>query len=259
MGFKLLNYIIMGKTTQIQWTDATFNPWHGCSKISQGCRFCYMFRDKERYGQNPTMVLKSKTGFETPLKWKDGKLIFTCSWSDWFIEDADLWRNDAWDIIRQCPQHTFQILTKRPERIMNNLPSYFGEIADRVWIGVSVESQAYVNRLSYLLNLPCKTFASFEPLLGPIKWDANMSALDWCIIGGESGNETGKYLYRPMELSWAESLAVDSVKNNVPCFVKQMGTHLSKQLGMTDRHGSKVEEFPSKLQIRQFPPNKHGK
>lgn len=249
----------MGKSTEIQWTDSTWNPFHGCKKVSAACKYCYMFRDKERYGQNPTTVLKSKTGFKSPTKWRDGRLVFTCSWSDWFIKEADDWRDDAWDVIRQCPQHTFQILTKRPERIKDHLPDYFEEIADHVWIGVSVESQAQVHRLGYLIDLPCKTFASFEPLLGPIKWDSNMSALDWAIIGGESGNETGKYLYRPMMLPWAESLAVDAGKNNVPCFVKQMGTYQATKLGMSNRHGSFINEFPSILQVRQFPPNKHGK
>ena len=249
----------MGKQTEIQWTDATWNPWHGCKKVSAACKYCYMFRDKERYGQEPSKVLKSKTGFNFPLKEKEGKLIFTCSWSDWFIEDADDWRDEAWEVIRQCPLHTFQILTKRPERIKDHLPDFFDEIADRVWMGVSVESQAQVERLEYLRDLSCKTFASFEPLLGPIQWDENMTKLDWCIIGGESGNETGKYRYRPMKIEWAEYLVENAITDNVACFVKQMGTQLSKDLKMSDRHGSKISEFTTSLQVRQFPRNKHNK
>lgn len=249
----------MGKQTEIQWTDATWNPWHGCKKVSAACKYCYMFRDKERYGQEPTTVLKSKTGFKFPLKQKEGNLIFTCSWSDWFIAEADEWRDEAWEVIRQCPQHTFQILTKRPERIKDHLPKFFDEIADRVWMGVSVESQAQVDRLEYLIDMPCKIFASFEPLLGPIKWDENMTHLDWCIIGGESGNETGKYLYRPTKLEWMEYLVQQALDHDVACFVKQTGTYLSKQLGLINRHGGEMHEFPASLQVRQFPPNKHGK
>ena len=86
-----------------------------------------------------------------------------------------------------------------------------------------------------------------------------MDQLDWCIIGGESGNETGFYRYREMEIEWAEYLAEKAKENNVPCFVKQMGTALSKELGMTDRHGTLIKDFPDSLKIREFPSNKHGK
>lgn len=81
----------MSKNSKIAWTDATWNPWHGCHKVSPGCKFCYMYRDKVTYGQNGTVVQKGKTTFKYPLKWKEGRLIFTCSWSDWFISEAD-WR-----------------------------------------------------------------------------------------------------------------------------------------------------------------------
>jgi len=249
----------MAKNSEIQWTDDTWNPFLGCARMSPACKFCYMYRIETRWGRDPENVRKGKTTFSLPKKWKSGRLIFTCSMSDFFIDKADSWRDDAWEVIRDCPQHTFQILTKRPERIKDHLPDYFDEIADRVWIGTTVESQTFVNRIEYLLDLPCKTFVSFEPLLGSIEWDDNMSQLDWCIVGGESGNETGDYLYRPMEISWAEYLVEKANENNVPCFVKQMGTYLYHQLGMTDRHGSIMEEFPVKLRVREFPPNKHGK
>jgi protein gp37 len=218
-----------------------------------------MYRGKTWHKQNPKIVNRSKTTFNDPIKWKDGRMVFTCSYSDWFIKDADPWRAAAWDVILKSPQHTFQILTKRPERIMANLPSYFNQIADRVWIGVSVESQNEVDRLKYLLPLTCKTFASFEPLIGPIAWDNNMSQLDWTIVGGESGNNFGTYRFRPMEIGWAENLVVESARHNVPCFVKQMGTYLSNKLQLTHKHGETLEEFPSTLMVQQFPPNKHGK
>lgn len=162
----------MGESTNIGWTEATWNPWHGCHKISLGCKNCYMFRDKERYGQDPNVVLRSKTKFKDPLKWDEPKVIFTCSWSDWFIEEADAWRDEAWDIIRATPHHVYQILTKRSERIKKHLPSDWSR-RDRwrhVWLGVSVENQDGANkRIPDLLNTRAAVrFISAEPLLGPV-------------------------------------------------------------------------------------------
>ena len=101
----------MGETTKIEWTGATWNPWYGCLKVSHGCDNCYMYRDMERYGRNPSVVTRSKTQFNMPLKLKEPTLIFTCSWSDFFIREADEWRAEAWEIMRQTPQHTYQVLT----------------------------------------------------------------------------------------------------------------------------------------------------
>jgi len=211
-----------------------------------------MYRDKERYGQKPTNVLRSRTMFYAPLEWNEGRLVFTCSWSDWFITEADGWRDEAWEIIRMTPQHTYQILTKRPERIKEHLPNWF-ETLDNVWLGVSIESQEQVGRLEYLKDLPCTTFASFEPLIGPINWNTTMNGLDWCIIGGESGNDTGKYRYRPMELEWGLDLVDAAKANGVPCFVKQLGTYQAKLLAHKDRHVGNFDEFPEEFKMREFP------
>lgn len=240
------------ENTKIQWTDNTWNPWYGCQKVSPGCKFCYMYRDQEYYGGNPKKVFRSKTKFKEPMKWKQPRMIFTCSWSDWFIEEADQWRAEAWEIIRKTPHHTYLILTKRPERIKDHLPSYF-ESLHNVWIGVSVESQQQVSRITYLNDLPCITFASFEPLIGEIEWGQNMNLLDWCIIGGESGNDFGKHRYRPMELEWMEKLIDASIKNNVKCFVKQLGTYQAKSLNLKDKHGGDINEWDLHLQIREYP------
>jgi protein gp37 len=160
----------MADNSKIQWTDATWNPYHGCKKVSPGCKYCYMYRDKERYGHEPTEVLRSKSKFNEPLKWKGGKKIFTCSWSDFFIDEADEWRNDAWEVIRKTPQHTYQILTKRPERIKDNLPGFWDEIKDHVWIGVSVETREELWRADEIKDIDCAVrFISFEPLLSLIK------------------------------------------------------------------------------------------
>lgn len=157
----------MGELSNIEWCQATWNPWHGCHKISPGCKNCYMFRDKERYGQDPNVVVRSKTQFEAPLKWKESRLIFTCSWSDWFIEEADVWRDEAYEIIRRTPQHTYQILTKRADRMEGRVPN---PPLPNVWLGVSVENQQYADeRIPLLLDTPAAVrFLSVEPLLGPV-------------------------------------------------------------------------------------------
>lgn len=157
----------MGDNSAIEWTDATWNPWMGCRKVSPGCKNCYMFREQKQYGNDPNLVRRSKTKFNEPLKWKDPRKIFTCSWSDFFIEEADAWRDEAWEIIRKTPQHIYQILTKRPERITKCLPEYWNEIKRWVWLGVSVENQKTANeRIPIMLDTPAYIrFLSCEPLL----------------------------------------------------------------------------------------------
>ncbi len=243
--------------TKIQWTDATVNFWTGCRKVSDGCKFCYMYRDKERYGQDPTNVLPtSDNTFNKALKWDEPKLIFTCSWSDFFIEEADQWRQDAWDVIRDTPHHNWQILTKRAERIIECLPDDWGDGWDNVWLGVSIESQKYMHRAETLANIPAKTrFISAEPLLRELDFK-QLQELDnfhWCIIGGESGNATGKYRYRECKQEWIEKIIDDLRYTKVAVFVKQMGTHLAKQMRLNDRHGGDIDEWPLNLRIREFP------
>ena len=211
----------MSKYSNIQWCDHTWNPWHGCKKISAGCKYCYMYRGKAQYNQDGSIIQKSKTKFNEPLKWKEPARVFTCSWSDWFIEAADQWRDEAWAIIKQTPHLTYQILTKRPERIAECLPADWGSGYENVWIGVSVENQETADTripiLSNLEDIKVK-FISFEPLLEEIRliskalrfhfWDMhftkysfehyfeNNAGIGWAILGGESGNKTGKWLYR---------------------------------------------------------------
>lgn len=257
----------MAIISKIQWTDATYNPWHGCKKVSEGCKFCYMYRDKERYKADPTLVLRSKTKFYDPLSWKEPRLVFTCSWSDFFIEEADPWRAEVWEIIKATPHLTYQILTKRPERIKECLPEDWGQGYPNVWLGVSVENQKATGRMITLLDIPAAVrFISAEPLLGPLDLGAVkkyfalldtefyvLPAFDWVIVGGESGNEVGKYQYRPAELAWFESIIHVCKANNVPVFFKQTGTHLAKELKLVDRHGGWFDELPPTLQIREFP------
>lgn len=255
----------MSNKTAIQWTDSTWNIARGCTKVDEDCKFCYMYRDSmssTRY--NPLEIVRTKTVFNLPLKLNEPSKIFTCSLTDFFHEAIDSYRNEAWDIIRQCPQHTFQILTKRPKRIIEHLPDYWEEIRPSVWMGTSVGSQNGFNRIVDLV-LPIQPgikFLSLEPLHGAI--DLHLHTLvdmghqigdliDWVIVGGESGNENGKYKYRPCQLEWIESIVSQCSEFDIPVFVKQMGTHLSKELKMSDRHGGNIDEFPEHLRLRQFP------
>lgn len=243
----------MGEKSAIQWTENTWNPWHGCTKVSEGCKYCYMYRDKERYGQDPTTVMRSKTNFNAPLKWKDPTLIFTCSWSDWFIEDADEWRKEAWEIIKKTPQHTYQILTKRPERILQCLPDDWGEGYPNVWLGVSVENQKAVKRVGELVKVPAIVrFISAEPLLELVDLDL-LDSIHWVIVGGESGNSTGKYKFRKCSLGMIAYILMQCQDSNVPVFIKQLGTWLSTDLKLKDHHGGDMSEWPKDYQIRQMP------
>lgn len=248
----------MATKSQIQWTDATWNIARGCTKVDEDCKFCYMYRDSfdsTRY--NPLKIVKTKTVFDLPLKLKEPSKIFTCSLTDFFHEGCDLFRQEAWDIIRKCPQHKFQILTKRPERIIDNLPSFWDEIKNRVWLGTSCGSDASMHRAETLMksciDICPILFLSLEPLYGTVDITRLSYVPDWVIVGGESGNETGKYRYRTCEINWIERIVADCQNEDVPVFVKQMGTHLSRVLGMSDRHGGNIDEFPEHLKIRQFP------
>jgi len=222
-----------------------------------------MYRDKERYGQDPKTVLRSKSGtFNAPLSMpKEKAFVFTCSWSDFFIKEADAWRPEAWEIIKATPHLTYQILTKRPERIRQCLPEDWGEGYKNVWIGVSVENQETFNkRASLLSDIPSKVrFFSFEPLIGEIDlyknpdWFYIFRNIQWSIIGGESGNETGKYRYRECKIEWIEKLQHQLKLVGISVFIKQLGTHISKELNLKDRTRGNIKEFPKNLKSRDYP------
>jgi protein gp37 len=204
----------MRRPTGISWCDKSYNPWYGCLKVSDGCKFCYMYRDLGgRYGGHPSEVTRSKTTFGAPLKWTTPQLVFACSWSDFFIEQADEWRPEAWEIIRRTP-HTYLLLTKRAERIAEHLPQ--GWPWPRVWLGVSVEAPDYLWRADELRAIPAThRFLSLEPLLADLG-SINLNGIGWVIVGGESGPA-----HRPMELAWVESIAQQCLMAHVPLFIKQ--------------------------------------
>lgn len=247
----------MGAESKIQWTDATWNVGVGCTKVDEDCKYCYMYRESlngTRY--NPMVVRKTKTVFNLPMKLKVPSKIFTSSLTDFFHEDIDSFRDEAWDIIRKCPQHKFQILTKRPERILEHLPDDWGFGWDNVWLGTSVGSPKGMQRIYDLLQVPTKIrFLSMEPLHERVDMNIDLTDLckiDWAIIGGESGNENGKYRYRPCKIEWIEELIIDFTPTTA-IFVKQLGTHLAKQLKLSDRHGGNINEWPESIRLREFP------
>ena len=259
----------MAEETHIEWADATVNFWHGCQKVSKGCKFCYMYRDKARYGLDGAQVqLAKKETFYKALKWVEPKKIFTCSWSDFFIKAADQWRAEAWKVIKDTPQHTWIILTKRPERIPQCLPADWGKGYENVWLGVSVEDQKTADfRIMKLFEVPTKVrFLSVEPLLAKVDLKKYLSVqfegekkvyypIHWVIVGGESGNDTGDYIFRPCKTDWIQTVVKQCKEKDVPVFVKQLGVTIAKQIGLKDRVGSKFDEpkFPPYLKERSFP------
>ena len=169
----------MGQNSAIEWTDHTWNPWQGCTKVSPACQHCYMFRDMPRFGHDPSVVRPSSDAtLKLPLakkrggEWKmpSGSKVFTCSWSDWFHADADEWRDEAWEIVRKRPDLIFQIVTKRTNRIEQCLPRDWGKGYRNVWLIATAENQEWLDkRAADLLQVPAAIRGlSIEPLLGPM-------------------------------------------------------------------------------------------
>lgn len=245
----------MARVSSIEWTDATWNPWMGCEQVSPGCAHCYMYREQSRYGHDPHAVRRSRTKFGEPLRWKEPRLVFTCSWSDWFHPAADGWREEAWAIVRATPHLTYQILTKRPELIADRLPADWRNGYSNVWLGVSVENSRFTWRSDLLTTIPALTrFVSAEPLLGSLfatgrnKRPLNLRAIDWLIVGGESGPGA-----RAMDLEWARELAAECRDTGTAFFMKQLGTVVARDAGAGDRKGGDWESFPPDLRRREMP------
>jgi protein gp37 len=251
----------MGQTSGIEWCDATWNPWMGCKRVSPACAYCYADREMSRYGRDFDTITRAKDGtFFAPLKWKQPKRIFTCSWSDWFIEQADDWRVLAWDVIRGTPHHTYLILTKRIERAADHLPADW-PLAN-VWLGVSAENQRMADaRIPVLLDIPATVhWISAEPLLGPIDLmclcggrvsaldgidfeiisGPQIAKLDWVVAGGESGTKR-----RPTDVDWYRRMLAQCRESGAAFFLKQLG-------GWPNKHGQ-IEDFPQDLRVREFP------
>lgn len=234
--------------SKIEWTDRTWNPVTGCTKVSQGCKNCYAERLYERFHGPHSFknIISHSERLQQPLKWKQPSLIFVNSMSDLFHEDLPFeFIDKVFMVMALCKQHTFQILTKRPERMVEYFSNHPAEILkpgflplSNVWLGVSVEDQVTADeRIPLLLQVPAAVrFLSCEPLLGPINiyeylWKGEMSEdglsktfthhLHWVICGGESGPKA-----RPMHPDWARSLRNQCQAAGVPFFFKQWGEYL---------------------------------
>lgn len=213
------------RTTKIEWTERTWNPVTGCTKISSGCEHCYaevMARRLCAMG-NP----KYRNGFRStthaddlkePLRWKSPSTIFVCSMSDLFHKDVPFdFIDKVMDVIKETPRHNYQILTKRAERMAEYFASR--QIPKNAWVGVTVESQATKFRLDCLRNLKASVkFISCEPLLEDLG-ELDLTGIDWIIVGGESGTQA-----RPMEEEWVLNIKGQTDAKHIPFFFKQWGS-----------------------------------
>lgn len=212
----------------IEWTEATWNPTSGCTKVSPGCDRCYAERITQRFPRsfpNGFVLTLRPDSLEIPLRWKRPRTIFVNSMSDLFHMDVpDQYVQQVFDVMCATPQHTYQVLTKRAERLARlarKLPW-----PSNVWIGVSVESAAYVWRMEYLRRVNAAVrFVSAEPLLGPLQ-NLNLSGIQWLIAGGES--QSGCRAADPM---WFRDLRDQCLRHGVAFFLKQLGGHPSKRGG----------------------------
>lgn len=208
----------------IEWTEMTWNPVTGCNKISPGCKFCYaevMSRRLHAMG-----IDKYKDGFKlkvhpetlsTPYSWKKSKIVFVNSMSDLFHDDVPLdFIKAVFSVMNNTPQHIYQVLTKRSERLLELSPEL--NWTDNIWMGVSVENDEYTYRVRQLAKTKARTkFLSIEPLIGPVK-SLNLNNIDWVIVGGESGHKA-----RPVQKEWIDFVKRKCDKKNIAFFFKQWG------------------------------------
>ncbi len=222
----------MAHRSGIEWTESTWNPVTGCTKVSPGCKHCYAERMAERlqaigqenYSNGFQLTLQPHM-LELPLRWKRPQAIFVNSMSDLFHEEVPVeYIKRIFDVMRRADWHRFQILTKRSERLAEIDASL--EWAVNIWMGVSVESAEYLSRIDDLRGSRAHLkFLSLEPLLGPLP-DLDLAGIDWVIVGGESGPRA-----RPMNAEWVSDLRDQCQKMNVPFFFKQWGGVNKKRAG----------------------------
>ena len=213
----------MASTSSIEWTEATWNPVTGCTRVSPGCARCYAERIAERFRgtiafPNGFDITLRHDRLELPLQWRRPRKIFVNSMSDLFHESVPLdFIESVFSTMRRAHWHQFQVLTKRSGRL-RELAHKIGW-PPNVWLGVSVENQRCVSRVDDLREVPAAVrFLSVEPLLGPVKLD--LSGIGWVIVGGESGPGA-----RPMRIDWALSVRDQCTAAGVPFFFKQWGAH----------------------------------
>ncbi|MCE2732540.1 MAG: phage Gp37/Gp68 family protein [Flammeovirgaceae bacterium] len=230
--------------SSIEWTEMTWNPTTGCTKISTGCKFCYAEVMSKRL--KAMGIEKYKDGFKVrthedqlniPYTWKSSKVVFVNSMSDLFHKDIPLeFIKKVFKVMNENPQHVFQVLTKRAERLyelQNEL-----KWTHNIWMGVSVENENVIDRISFLRKTKAKVkFLSCEPLIGPLK-KLNLKKIDWVIVGGESGHRP-----RPMDPDWVLDIQEQCEKADVAFFFKQWGGRNKKANGRL-LNGRTYDEMP---------------
>ena len=251
--------------TQIEWTDATWNPVAGCSIASAGCARCYameMARRLESMGVNKYLGLTERVGkrvvwngvvredaeaLTIPYRWKKPRKIFVNSMSDLFHERVSKeFILNVWEVMRNTPHHNYQILTKRPERIPTIISTRVADVLPNVWLGTSVENADVVGRVEQLRNAPAAIrFVSFEPLIGSIG-SIDLTDIDWAIVGGESGK-----LARPIREEWIDEIYNQCLSARTAFFFKQWGTwgkdnkRRSKRANGREYRGRTWDEMPN--------------
>lgn len=251
--------------TQIEWTDATWNPVAGCTIVSAGCTNCYameMARRLEAMGVDKYVGLTRKTGKRTvwngtaredhkalsiPLRWRKARKIFVNSMSDLFHEGvSEAFIVEVWRVMRETPHHNYQILTKRPERMAAILATVISDVLPNVWLGTSIEDADAVPRIAALRAVPAAIrFLSFEPLIGPVG-TVDLTGIDWAIVGGESGRSA-----RPIKEEWIDDIHRQCARYGTAFFFKQWGTwgkdntKRSKKANGREYRGQTWDEMPT--------------
>src|SRR6266853_1919717 len=240
----------MATSSSIEWTEATWNPVTGCSKVSPGCQHCYAERMARRlqamgqpnYAQGFKVSLQEQM-LTVPLRWRRPKRIFVNSMSDLFHESVPIdFIRRVFEIMEKAHWHTYQVLTKRSQRLLElDLDLQWHP---HVWMGVSVESERYTHRIDHLRKSRARVkFLSLEPLLGPLE-RLDLREIGWVIVGGESGPGA-----RPMRAEWVLDIRDQCRQARVPFFFKQWGGVFKKQSGR-QLEGETYDEMPASPDIR---------
>ena len=243
--------------TKIEWTEKVWNPVTGCTKVSEACKNCYAEVMARRLQRMPGSADKYRNGFNVtvhvgclgePLEWKKPSMVFVCSMGDLFHKDVSFDFIDmVMNVIRECPQHTFQILTKRPERMAEYFNPLRG-VPKNVWLGTTCENSRHYDRIDALRSVRGNNvkFLSCEPLLGAMN-DINLDGIDWVITGGESGP-----CARRTPIEWFRGLRDACRRWNTPFFFKQWGTwgadgiKRSKKENGSILDGETFKEYPKR-------------
>ena len=243
----------MANHSEIEWTEATWNPVTGCTKISVGCHNCYAERMARRLQAmgNPNYahgfdVTLHEHALQIPLSWKKPRMIFVNSMSDLFHQDVPLeFIQKVFGVMRQASWHTYQVLTKRSSRLCE--VNEFVDWPVNVWMGVSVENSDYAFRIDHLRQTGAHVrFLSLEPLLGPLP-HVNLEGIGWVIVGGESGPNA-----RPMKKEWVIDIKEQCQSADIPFFFKQWGGVHRKHNGRT-LQGRTWDQMPARVGMLPFP------